>query len=95
MKINEKLDRESLIKIRNYIHKLKKGVSYMREVDRVRKLILKWKINRALLADKVGMPKTTFSYIIKGKPHYKISPAQLEKLKKILISMSNEFKTIR
>lgn len=39
----------------------------MSEVERVRRLILKWKINKSMLAEKIGMPKTTFSYTLKGK----------------------------
>lgn len=67
----------------------------MNDVERVRRLILKWKINKSLLAEKIGMPKTTFSYTLKGKPHYKFSSEQFEKLIKVLIKMSNDLKTIR
>ena len=66
----------------------------MNDMARIRKVILKWKINRPLLAEKIGMPKTTFSYLIEGKPHYKISPGQLKKLKKILCRMIDDLKTI-
>jgi hypothetical protein len=67
----------------------------MNDVARVRRLILKWKLNRSLLAEKVGMPKTTFSYTLMGKPHYRFSPQQFEKLIKVLIKMRDDLKTIR
>lgn len=67
----------------------------MTDLERVRTLITKWKLNKTLLADKIGMPKTTFSYIIKGKPHYKFTSAQFGKLTKVLIRMTDDFKAIR
>jgi hypothetical protein len=66
----------------------------MTDLKHIRKLIAKWKINRAFLADKVGMPKTTFSYTLKGLKHYTFTPAQFRKLTKILLEMSDDFKTI-
>jgi hypothetical protein len=67
----------------------------MNDVERVRRLILKWKINKSLLAEKIGMPKTTFSYTLMGKPHYRFSPQQFEKLTKVLIKISDDLGTIR
>jgi len=63
----------------------------MTDLKRIRRLVLKWKLNRRFLAGKIGMPFTTFSYIIKGKDHYHITPQQLEKLTKILSELSNDF----
>jgi hypothetical protein len=95
MKIKQTIDTRTQQQWDAYIYDLKKAVVFMNDLERIRKVILKWKINRALLALKVGMPKTTFSYIIEGKPHYKISPAQLKKLKMVISRMSDDFKTIR
>lgn len=67
----------------------------MTDLKRVRDLIMKWKINKGLLAEKIGMPKTTFSYTLKGRPHYRFSPEQFEKLKKVLIRISDDLGKIR
>lgn len=95
MRINKKLTTESRLWLRGYIRHLKKTIAYMNDVARVRRLILKWKLNKSLLADKIGMPKTTFSYTLMGKPHYRFSPQQFDKLTKILIRMSDDLKAIR
>jgi hypothetical protein len=95
MRINENLKGASHEQLRTYIYHLKKAILLMTDLERIRKIILKWKLNRRFLADQIGMPRTTFSYIINGKPHYNITPAQFKKLKKVLISMGDELKTIR
>jgi hypothetical protein len=73
---------------------LKKAILFMNDVERVRRLILKWKLNKSLLAEKIGMPKTTFSYTLMGKPHYRFSPQQFEKLTKVLIKISDDLKAL-
>jgi hypothetical protein len=95
MKINDKLNRESLIQIRSYIYQLKKATLFLNEVERVRRLILKWKLNKSMLAEKIGMPKTTFSYTLMGKPHYRFSRLQFEKLTKVLTKISDDLKTLQ
>lgn len=67
----------------------------MSEVQRVRRVILKWKINKSMLAEMIGMPKTTFSYTLNEKPHYRFSPQQLKMLTKVLIKISDDLKTLR
>jgi len=62
----------------------------MTELERARYLITKWKLNKRFLADKIGMPRTTFSYIIEGKDHYYLTPQQFQKLTKILGEMGDD-----
>ena len=77
------------------IFDVRKSVLYMHDLRRIKMIIDKWKLNKSLLAEKIGMPKTTFSYTLKGKPHYRFSPEQFEKLTKVLIRMSDDLKTIQ
>lgn len=67
----------------------------MSEIERVQRLILKWRINKSMLAEQIGMPKTTFSYTLKGRPHYRFSPEQFEKLTKVLIKISDDLGKVR
>lgn len=67
----------------------------MTDLKQLNKLIMKWKLNKSLLAEKIGMPKTTFSFTLNGKKHYKFTPEQLEKLTKVLIKMSDDLKSVQ
>jgi len=67
----------------------------MTNLKHIRSLVVKWKLNRTFLARKIGMPATTFSYIIKGKDHYHITPEQLEKLTTILSQMLKDLTKIQ
>lgn len=48
----------------------------------------RWKLNRALLASKMGMPKGTFNNKLSDKHESNFSDAELIKLKGILREMS-------
>lgn len=67
----------------------------MTDLKQLNKVIMKWKLNKSLLAEKIGMPKTTFSFTISGKKHYKFTPEQFEKLTKVLSKMSDDLKSIQ
>lgn len=56
-------------------------------------IIIKWKLNKALLASKMGMPLTTFSQKVNRK-HNSFNEAEKERLKAVLIELRDELETI-
>jgi hypothetical protein len=55
------------------------------------KLIEKWKINKTLLADKMGIPRGTFgNKISQNQSVYSFSSIEIEKLKSILLELRDE-----
>lgn len=66
----------------------------MHNLKQVSEIIEKWKLNKTLLAEKLGMPKGTLSHCLAGKQYYTFSEVQLEKLKVILIELRNDLDQI-
>lgn len=56
-------------------------------------IIIKWKLNKALLASKMGMPLTTFSQKVNRK-HNSFTPTEKERLKGVLIELRNDLEPI-
>jgi len=57
-------------------------------------LIIKWKLNRGLLASKIGMPKGTFNNKLNPNHFTKFNDKELESLKVVLIELRNEMEFI-
>ena len=64
----------------------------MTEADKIIQIIEKWKLNKTFLAEKLGMEQPTFINTIKKRQYYNFTPAQLEKLKGILVKMREDLK---
>ncbi len=52
-------------------------------------VIIKWKLNRALLASKMGMPQATFNQKVGGKRN-KFTKEERMKLRNVLIELLTE-----
>lgn len=60
----------------------------------LKEIIDKWKLNRNLLADKMGMPKGTFNNKLSGTHTSKFTDQELDKLKAILIELRSDLEGI-
>lgn len=60
----------------------------------MREIIDKWKINRNLLAEKMGMSKGFFNNKLSERQKYKFTEEEKERLKQILIEMRNDLEGI-
>jgi hypothetical protein len=56
----------------------------------IQEIIDKWKLNRALLASKLGMPKGTFNNKLSSKHPTKFSDQEMYQLKQTLIELYND-----
>lgn len=56
----------------------------------IQEIIDKWKLNRALLASKLGMPKGTFNNKLSPKHPTKFSDQEMYQLKQALIELYND-----
>lgn len=57
-------------------------------------LIIRWRLNRALLASKMEMPKGTFNNKLSPSHATKFSPDEWQKLKCVLIDLRTELQEI-
>jgi len=57
-------------------------------------LIIKWRLNRGLLASKIGMAQSTFNNKLNPKHFTSFSDKEIQLLKEILIELRNELKFI-
>lgn len=60
----------------------------------MREIIDKWKINRNLLAEKMGMSKGFFNNKLSERQKYKFTEEEKERLKQILIELRNDLKAV-
>lgn len=60
----------------------------------IQAIIDKWKINRALLASKLNMPKGTFNNKLNANHSSQFSEKELYQLKQVLIDMGNDLNEI-
>lgn len=66
----------------------------MSSLQAINEIIIKWKINQTLLAEKMGLPKTTFVKNLKGQQYYKFTPEQINKLKGILVELRTDLEAV-
>lgn len=60
----------------------------------IQEIIDKWKINRALLASKLKMPKGTFNNKLNPSHASQFSDKELFQLKQVLIGMRNDLDVV-
>jgi len=58
----------------------------------IQNLIMRWKLNKVALAAKCGINAYTFKMKLAGKPHYKFTDGEVEKITEVLKELSNEIK---
>lgn len=56
-------------------------------------IITRWKLNKALLSSKMGMPGATFNQKVNGK-HNSFTEAEKERLKAVLVELRTELESI-
>ena len=56
----------------------------------INELIMKWKLNRALLASKIGMPQSTFNNKLNPKHFTSFNKKEIELIKVILSQLKDE-----
>jgi hypothetical protein len=60
----------------------------------INEIIEKWKINKGLLASKMGMPLGTFGNKLNPKHPTKFSDTEIIRLKYVLIEMRNDLDSV-
>ncbi len=60
----------------------------------IKKIIDKWKLNRNLLAAKIGMSKGSFNNKLSETGTYKFSEQEQEKLLKVLLELHNDLEKL-
>jgi hypothetical protein len=66
----------------------------MSNLQAINEIVSKWKLNQTLLAEKMGMTKTTFVKSLNGQKYYKFTDDQLNKLKGILIELRTDLEAV-
>lgn len=57
-------------------------------------LVQAWNLNKALLASKMGVNAYTFKMKLAGKPPYKFTEADIEKLNEVLRQLAADIETV-
>ena len=57
-------------------------------------LVLAWNLNKGLLASKMGVNAYTFKMKLAGKPPYKFTEADMEKLTEALRQLASDIETV-
>ena len=60
----------------------------------LKEIIDKWRLNRNLLADRIGMPKGTFNNKLNETNRSKFTDEELEKLKAVLLELRQDLTEI-
>lgn len=66
----------------------------MTNLQAINEIVTKWKLNQTLLAEKMGMTKTTFVKSLNGQKYYKFTDDQLNKLKGILVELRTDLEAV-
>jgi len=65
-----------------------------KETKAIAKLISDWKLNQALIAELIGMPKSTLSAVLQGKPYYEFTDQQLLSIRRIFHCLQQDLQAI-
>ncbi len=66
----------------------------MSNLQAINEIVSRWKLNQTLLAEKMGMSKTTFVKSLNSQKYYKFTDEQVSKLKSILVELRTDLESV-
>ena len=66
----------------------------MSNLQAINEIIIKWKLNQTLLAERMGMSRTVFVKNLSGQKYYTFTDEQLNKLKSILVEFRTDLEAV-
>jgi hypothetical protein len=67
----------------------------MQQVQLIKEILDKWKVNRNLLSSKMGISKGAFNNKLSGRHPYKFTSEEMKQLKIIIKEFLNDLKKIK